>query len=200
MPGRGVLDLLLVLNATSGMKSRGGFDAHLRPEGGPARPVRRVEDVVQRHAVGGFVAVPARSGGSWPDYRAASADVCLWDILGKAVDRPIYKRLGGSKDRMMAYASSLHLPAIEDYAPDVPNAKEQGYKGYKFQPGAGQHRNGKPIPSYVGHMEEIREVRKAAGDEYVLAQDPVQAYNRYDAMRWDGCWMNSTICGSKIRS
>ena len=37
-------------------------------------------------------------------------DVCLWDILGKAVDRPIYKLLGGTKTRAMAYASSQHLP------------------------------------------------------------------------------------------
>jgi L-alanine-DL-glutamate epimerase-like enolase superfamily enzyme len=52
------------------------------------------------------VSVPNRSGGSWPDYKAAAADVCLWDILGKAVNRPIYQLLGGKKDRMMAYASS----------------------------------------------------------------------------------------------
>ncbi len=182
IPGKSVLDLLPTLNATSGMKGRGGFDTHLRPGGGAVRPVRRVEDTVQRHTVGGFVAVPDRSGGAWPDYRAAAADLCLWDILGKAVGQPIYKLLGGSKDRMMAHASSPHLPAIEDYVPDVLKAKEQGYKGYKIHPGAGQHRNGKPIPSYVGHMEEIREVRKAVGDEYVLAHDPVQAYNRYEAM------------------
>ena len=32
-------------------------------------------------------------------------------------------------------------------------------------------------------MEEIRQLRKALGDEYVLAHDPVQAYNRYEAMK-----------------
>ncbi len=185
LPGKSVLDLLPALNATSGMKSTGGFDAHLRPGGGLARPARTADGMaasIRPGGAGGFVAVPSRSGGSWPDYRAAAADVCLWDILGKAVDRPIYKLLGGSKDRMMAYASSQHLPAIEDYVPDVLKAKAQGYNGYKIHPGAGQHRDGKPIPSYVGHMEEIREVRKAAGDEYVLAHDPVQAYNRYEAL------------------
>jgi L-alanine-DL-glutamate epimerase-like enolase superfamily enzyme len=31
-------------------------------------------------------------------------------------------------------------------------------------------------------MEEIREVRKAVGDEFVLAHDPVQQYNRHEAM------------------
>jgi L-alanine-DL-glutamate epimerase-like enolase superfamily enzyme len=111
------------------------------------------------------------------------ADVCLWDIVGKAVDRPIYKILGGTKDRMMGYASSQHLPAIEDYVPDVLKAKELGYKGYKIHPGAGQHKDGPPIPSYIGHMEEIKQIRKAVGDEYVLAHDPVQQYNRYEALK-----------------
>ena len=171
--GHNVLDLLPTLNATSGMKGAGGFNSRARPGGGtPARP-----------GMGNFVAVPSRSGGTWPDYKAAAADICLWDILGKAVDRPVYKILGGRKDRMMAYASSQHLPTIEDYVPDAMKAKEQGYKGYKIHPGSGQHKDGPPIPSYVGHMEEIRELRKALGDEYVLAHDPVQAYNRFEALK-----------------
>ena len=40
LPGRSVLDLLPALNATSGMKSSGGFDAHLR-RGPRKRPGRR---------------------------------------------------------------------------------------------------------------------------------------------------------------
>jgi L-alanine-DL-glutamate epimerase-like enolase superfamily enzyme len=132
---------------------------------------------------GAFVSVPNRSGGSWPNYKSAMADVCLWDILGKAVDKPIYKLLGGTKDRMMAYASSQHLASIEDYVPDALKAKELGYPGYKIHPGSGQHKDGPPIPSYIGHMEEIKELRKALGDEYVLAHDPVQQYNRYEALK-----------------
>jgi hypothetical protein len=63
-----------------------------------------------------------RGGGTWPNYYTAAADVCMWDILGKAVNRPIYKILSGgmpTKDRLMAYASSQHLPTVEDYVPDV---------------------------------------------------------------------------------
>ncbi len=177
--GQNVVDLLPALTATSGMKSSGGFNARARTGGGAGqRPMG-----APRPSTGNFVAVPSRSGGSWPDYKAAVADICLWDILGKAVDRPIYKILGGKKDRMMAYASSQHLPSIEDYVPDAMKAKEQGYKGYKIHPGSGQHKDGPPIPSYVGHMEEIKQLRQALGDEYVLAHDPVQAYNRFEALK-----------------
>jgi L-alanine-DL-glutamate epimerase-like enolase superfamily enzyme len=178
--GKNVLDILPALNATSGMKSAAGFNARARTGGGAGQ---RPAGAAARPAAGNFVSVPSRSGGSWPDYRAAMADVCLWDILGKAVDRPIYKLLGGTKDRMMGYASSQHLASIEDYVPDAMKAKEMGYQGYKIHPGSGQHKDGKPIPSYIGHMEEIKELRKALGDEYVLAHDPVQAYNRYEALK-----------------
>jgi L-alanine-DL-glutamate epimerase-like enolase superfamily enzyme len=173
--GQNVVDLLPALNATSGMKGTGGFNARIRQGGAPAaRPGRPAP---------AFVSVPNRSGGSWPDYKAAAADICLWDILGKAVDRPIYQILGGQKDRMMAYASSQHLASIEDYVPDAMKAKEQGFKGYKIHPGAGQHKDGPPIPTYIGHMEEIKILRQAMGDEFVLAHDPVQQYNRYEALK-----------------
>jgi L-alanine-DL-glutamate epimerase-like enolase superfamily enzyme len=110
-------------------------------------------------------------------------DVCLWDILGKTVNRPIYKLLGGAKTRVMAYASSQHLATVEDFAPDVLKAKAAGIRGYKIHPGGGQSANGAPRASYVGHMEEIRQVRKAVGDDYPLMFDPVQGYNVYSALK-----------------
>jgi L-alanine-DL-glutamate epimerase-like enolase superfamily enzyme len=171
--GKNVLDVLPALTATSGMKGAGGFSTRPRAGQPPAAAT----------AATAFVSVPNRSGGAWPNYKAAMADVCLWDILGKAVDRPIYKILGGTKDRMMGYASSQHLASIEDYVPDALKAKQMGYKGYKIHPGAGQHKDGPPIPSYVGHMEEIKVLRQALGDEYVLAHDPVQQYNRFEALK-----------------
>ena len=86
-----------------------------------------------------------RGGGSWPNYYTAAADVAMWDILGKAVNRPIYKILSGgtpTKDKLMAYASSQHLPTVEDYVPDALKAKSLGYRAYKIHPGGGQHATG----------------------------------------------------------
>jgi L-alanine-DL-glutamate epimerase-like enolase superfamily enzyme len=193
--GKNVMDLLPTFTSTTGMKGSGGFN------GGAGASVRRAAPPVAAAGAGaarpsGFgvpttgpgrpeTGLMARSGGTWPNYYAAAADVCMWDILGKAVNQPIYKILSGgtpTKNRVMAYASSQHLPAIEDYVPDVLKAKAQGYRGYKIHPGGGQHATGPAIPSYIGHMEEIREVRKAVGDEFVLMHDPVQQYNRYEAM------------------
>jgi L-alanine-DL-glutamate epimerase-like enolase superfamily enzyme len=187
--GKSVIDLLPTLTATSGMKGPGGFDTQPQRRPGGPNPFLQSDGPGMGPAFGG--AAVAGSGlqphgaGSWPNYYTAAADVCLWDILGKAVGRPIYQILQGgvkTRDRVLAYASSNHLPNIEDYVADVLKAKQLGYKGYKIHPGGGQHRQGPEIPLYIGHMEEIREVRKAVGDEFVLMHDPVQRYNRFEAL------------------
>lgn len=197
--GKSVVDVLPVLTSTSGLRGTYGLNGALytapgstggaRWQGGNTfhrAPVRGNGSAFDTDGVGG--GLMTHGGGNWPNWYAAAADVCLWDILGKAVNRPIYKLLnggcGGSKDKVLAYASSTHHPAIEDYAPEVLKAKAEGFKGYKIHPGLGEHANAKsPIPAYVGHMEEIKQVRQAAGDEFMLAHDPVQMYNRYEAMK-----------------
>ena len=180
--GKNVLDLLPTITATSGLKANYGFGGGTRGGFGGGGGGGRGGAAQGRGGgfAGGF---GPRGGGTWPNYYTAAAETALWDILGKAVNRPIYKILGGTRDRMMAYASSQHLPTVEDYIPDVLKAKEEGYKGYKIHPGGGQHKEGGTIPRYVGHMEEIRQCRKAAGDDFVLAHDPVQAYNLYEALK-----------------
>ena len=197
--GKSVVDVLPVLTSTSGLRGTYGLNGALytapgstggaRWQGGNTfhrAPARGNGSAFDTDGVGG--GLMTHGGGNWPNWYAAAADVCLWDILGKAVNRPIYKLLnggcGGSKDKVLAYASSTHHPAIEDYAPEVLKAKAEGFKGYKIHPGLGEHANAKsPIPAYVGHMEEIKQVRQAAGDEFMLAHDPVQMYNRYEAMK-----------------
>jgi len=193
LTGKSILDLLPTLTATSGIRAPAGFDGGTLgppgPRGGPgggmpggAPPGPGMAPAFSGVGLAGSGLV-ARGGGTWPNFYSAAADVCMWDILGKAVNRPIYKILGGgARDKMMAYASSQHLPSVEDYVPDVLKAVQQGYKGYKIHPGGGQHKQGPPIPSYIGHMEEIRNIRKAVGDEYVLMHDPVQRYNRFEAL------------------
>ena len=123
------------------------------------------------------------TGTPGPNVHAAACDFCLWDILGKAVNRPIYKILGGNKNKILAYASSQHLAAVEDFGPDALKAKAAGIKAYKIHPGEGQRRGGSRVPAYLGHIEEIKEVRKAVGDDYTLLFDAVQRYNYYEALR-----------------
>jgi L-alanine-DL-glutamate epimerase-like enolase superfamily enzyme len=189
--GKSVIDLLPTITATTGTKETFGFSGgRSGGPGGGRGGAGAATGGGGRGAAGGASGTGAmgfglanRGGGTWPNYYTAAAEICMWDILGKAVDRPIYKLLGGTKDRVMAYASSQHLANVEDYIADVLSAKEQGYKGYKIHPGGGQRKTGSPIPAYIGHIEEIRTIRKAVGDDFVLAHDPVQRYNLYEALK-----------------
>jgi L-alanine-DL-glutamate epimerase-like enolase superfamily enzyme len=131
----------------------------------------------------GFASRPHGTGTAGPNVHAAACDFCLWDILGKAVNRPIYKILGGTKDKVLAYASSQHLANVEDFGPDALKAKAAGIRAYKIHPGGGQRKSGGQIPAYLGHIEEIKQVRKAVGDDYTLLFDAVQRYNYYEALR-----------------
>jgi L-alanine-DL-glutamate epimerase-like enolase superfamily enzyme len=190
--GKSVIDLLPSLTSTTGLKGSYGFDASpMRRPGGPPPPgFGGPEGPGMGPAFGGAAVAGSglfpRGGGTWPNWYTAAADVLLWDILGKAVNRPIYKLLSGgtsTKTRVMAYASSQHLATIEDYVPDLMKAIEQGYKGYKIHPGRGQHASGPEIPTFRGHMEIISQLRKAAPSDYVLMHDPVQQYDRYEALQ-----------------
>jgi len=194
--GKSVVDVLPTLTSTSGLRGSYGFNGELyatppgatRYQGGNTfhrAPARGNGSAFDTEGVGG--GLMTRAGGQWPNWYTSAADVCLWDILGKAVNRPIYKLLGGgcggSKNKLMAYASSTHHPAIEDYAPEALKAKSENFKAYKIHPGLGDHTTGPAISAYIGHMEEIKQVRQAVGDEFILAHDPVQMYNRYEAMK-----------------
>jgi len=182
--GKSIVDLLPTITATTGTMETFGFSGSRTL--GPGRGAPGTPPGGGRPSAGtGPMAfgIPSRGRGTWPNYYTAAAEICMWDILGKAVNRPVYRLLGGTKEKVMAYASSLHLPNVEDYIADVLSAKEQGYVGYKIHPGGGQRRTGPTIPAYVGHIEEIRTIRKAVGDDFVLAHDPVQRYNLYEALK-----------------
>lgn len=185
--GKNVMDLLPTIASTSGLKSRFGYAAD------PARstfnqPVGAMlgdRPAFMTDALTGS-GLTMTGVGEWPNWYTAAADVMMWDLLGQAVNRPIYKLLNGgmvTKTKMLCYASSTHLPFIEDFAPEVIQAKKLNFRGYKIHPGVGQHRDAKiQIPAYIGHMELIRQCRAAAGPEFMLAHDPVQVYNRFEAI------------------
>jgi L-alanine-DL-glutamate epimerase-like enolase superfamily enzyme len=184
--GRNLLDILPTVSYIP-LQNRPGGGAGAPAGAGAIAPGTNRAGGARREFVGGFnpgfASRPHGTGTPGPNVHAAACDFILWDILGKAVNRPVYKILGGTKEKVLAYASSQHLATIEDYGPDVLKAKAAGIKAYKIHPGGGQHKGGSPIPSYLGHIDEIKEVRNAVGDEFTLLYDAVQTYNYYEALR-----------------
>ncbi len=60
-------------------------------------------------------------------------DIALWDIIGKAVRKPLYKLLGGGhRDKVRAYASTLFRPEPSAMEEACRRYIEQGFTAVKF--------------------------------------------------------------------
>jgi L-alanine-DL-glutamate epimerase-like enolase superfamily enzyme len=109
---------------------------------------------------------------------ASAIDNCLWDALGKAVNLPVYRILGAYRNKVKAYASSQHHAKVEDFVKEIGVIKEQGFQAYKIHP---------PSPNgghdYKLDIEVAKAVRKAAGDDFILLNDPVGVYTREEAFK-----------------
>ena len=53
--------------------------------------------------------------GYLPIFATSAIDVALWDIAGKALGQPVWRLLGGYRDRLPAYASSAHMETLGAY-------------------------------------------------------------------------------------
>ena len=100
-------------------------------------------------------------------------DVALWDLLGKITNLPVFRLIGGFRDRIPCYKSGGDLATVDDYVRDALQAKEEGFFGYKDHCYRG-----------VDTMIEVaRAVRQAVGPDFYLMHDCVQNYTYTDAIR-----------------
>lgn len=112
----------------------------------------------------------------WSGKLYGALDFGLWDIAGKYFKLPVYKLLGATREKVLAYGSTIHHGKDENFIQTVLACKEKGYKAIKIHP-------------YCVADDDIRlcyKVRKAVGDEMILMIDPISypgPYNRPDAMR-----------------
>lgn len=100
-------------------------------------------------------------------------DVALWDIRGKAAQRPIAALLGQYTDRRPAYLTSQseHFTA-EEIAREAKAAMAAGFHGYKLQLRDGP---AKDIP-------RLRAAREAGGVDFPLMHDPNSNYSLQEAL------------------
>ena len=109
----------------------------------------------------------------FPPTALGVVDVALWDIVGKAAGLPIYQLLGGYRDKVRAYASSMHHPNIEDYVKEALDYKAKGYSAYKLHVSFGTPNE---------DLAVCRAVREAVGDDMILMLDQAGIYNREEAL------------------
>ena len=192
--GRNLFDILptvaYIPNAEPAGRRRGSGKRPARPAGarGAAGAPAAAEPAAEGEFIGGFnpgfASRPHGTGTPGPNVHAAACDFMPVGYPGQGGEPSHLQDPGrATKNKVLAYASSQHLATVEDFGPDALKAKAAGIKAYKIHPGEGQRRSGGRIPAYLGHIEEIKEVRKAVGDDYTLLFDAVQRYNYYEALR-----------------
>lgn len=95
-------------------------------------------------------------------------DICLWDLEGKALGVPVSRLLGGYRDRVPAYASSMHadsagaLTTSSDFAEFAVRCRELGYRAFKI------HGRGADI---AWETATYRALREAVGPDVDLMTD-----------------------------
>jgi D-arabinonate dehydratase len=65
-------------------------------------------------------------------------DIALWDIAGKVAKLPLYRLLGGCRDRVEAYASGGFYQegkSVDDLAGEAEGYRTRGFKGMKMKVG-----------------------------------------------------------------
>ena len=110
--------------------------------------------------------------------RAISAiDVALWDIKGKALGQPVYKLLGGYRDRVPTYQSGfLWRPSnLEELDADARRIVAEGFRSMKFRLGA--------EPTVSAEIARVETMRNAVGPDVDLMIDINQGWDVNRAIR-----------------
>ncbi len=103
----------------------------------------------------------------------AMIDMALYDILGKVAGLPVYRLLGGFRDRIKTSITIGIMPLPET----VSKAREfvsQGFKAIKIKGGLDADAD----------VERVSKVREAVGDKIEIRFDANQGYSVDDALRF----------------
>ncbi len=105
----------------------------------------------------------------------SAVDLALWDIAGKAANKPVYELLGGPvREEIPCYASNLHPVDHETLEQEAIDYVEQGFDAMKmrFQYGPSAGRSG-----MKKNEEIVATVRDAVGHDIKLAADAYMGWN-----------------------
>jgi D-arabinonate dehydratase len=110
--------------------------------------------------------------------RAISAiDIGLWDLRAKVAGLPLYKLLGGYRDRVPTYIAGGYYEegkGLQELAQEMIDNVEMGARAIKMKVGA---------VSISEDVERVRVVREAIGPEVKLMVDANCAYRVHEAIQ-----------------
>lgn len=126
------------------------------------------------------------SAGQLTDRALAAFEQALWDLAGRKLGLPVYKLIGGFRDKVPAYGSTMcgdelkgGLSTPDEYADFAVKMVKRGYKGIKL------HTWMPPVsfaPSVAMDIKACEAVREAVGPDVPLMLDGFHWYSRMDAL------------------
>ncbi len=99
-------------------------------------------------------------------------DVALWDIAGKAAKLPIWKLLGGYRESIQAYASTVTYSSIEEFLDIADQCLALGYPAIKLHAFGDAKKD-----ALLGHK-----LREHVGDDIPLMYDGSAGFDLMDAV------------------
>lgn len=105
----------------------------------------------------------------------AGIDIALWDIMGRALEQPVWRLLGAQRTMVPTYSMSgwLNYP-IDELKRITEKAMSQGFCGVKVKVGA---------PTLEEDIERIEAVRSILGKQKLLMVDANQVFTVNEALR-----------------
>ena len=100
--------------------------------------------------------------------------MALWDLAAKQAGLPLYKLLGGTRNRVPAYASGLdfHM-SDEKFVGFFSRARELGYSAFKIKVGH---------PDFGRDLHRLELLHQAVGDAAVMMIDANEAWGAKEAL------------------
>lgn len=89
----------------------------------------------------------------------SAVDIAIWDLMGKLVNKPVFKLLGGrTKEKIPVYYSKLYADSIEAMQREAQGAVDAGYQAVKSRFGFGPKHGMQGMRENIKRVEAVREV------------------------------------------
>lgn len=133
----------------------------------------------------------------------AALDIALWDAKAKLLKLPIYKLLGGCKDRIACYGSGGYYrksgkAGLDDLAEEMAGYVKRGLRAVKMKVGA---------IGLKDDLERVRVAREAIGPDIALMLDANNAYDITTAIRagrafekYDPYWFEEPVWPEDLKT
>jgi D-arabinonate dehydratase len=135
--------------------------------------------LIEHHWRAMFATRHTTTGGDFM-FALSRIDIALWDLLGKATGQPVWKLLGGDRQRVEAYAAGGyygHGKGLRELAAEMERYLALGYRAVKMKVGwAGT--------TLAADAERVRVVRETIGPAIKLMVDANHAYTAAQAIRF----------------